>query len=144
MEQSSPICNTSLLQFLIHRYFCYWFLLLLLYNLCDLGCGYLTHRVTWLIDHEITWYAKKSFISTFARTMATNFSKVWLKLSWPQPSSHVTHLSCDHVIFAKRCSSSFTTPMTIKLGRVMSQGEGIPPTLSSNLSIKWSRAFRET
>ena len=50
---------------------------------------------------------KKSFISTFARTMATNFSKVWLKLSWPQPSSHVAHLSCDQVIFAKIRISSF-------------------------------------
>ena len=80
--------------------------------------------------------------------MAANFSKVWLnpfkteaiiillrkwmdwflyddglrlervKSSWPQPSSHVTHLSCDHVIFAKICISSFTMPITIKLGRV--------------------------
>ena len=80
--------------------------------------------------------------------MAANFSKVWLnhfkteaiiillrksmdwflyddglrlervKSSWPQLSSHVTHLLCDHVIFAKICISSFTMPITIKLGRV--------------------------
>ena len=36
--------------------------------------------------------------------MVTNFSKVWPKLSWPQPSSHVTHLSCDHVISVKGAS----------------------------------------
>ena len=28
------------------------------YNLCDLGWGYLTHHVTWLIDPVITWYEK--------------------------------------------------------------------------------------
>ena len=55
-------------QFAIHIYFCYWVLLLLLYSYGgDLGWGYLTHRVRWLIDHVITWYANKSFISTFAR-----------------------------------------------------------------------------
>ena len=51
---------------------------------------------------------KKSFVSNFARAMATNFSKVWLKLNWPQPSSRVFHLSCDHVIFGKRCIWSLT------------------------------------
>ena len=56
----------------------------------------------------------------YARIMAANFSNLWLKLSWPQPPSHVTHLSCDHVILGKRCISSFTTPMLIQLGRVMS------------------------
>ena len=55
-------------QFAIHIHFCYWVLLLLLYPYGgDLGWGYLTHRVRWLIDHVITWYANKSFISTFAR-----------------------------------------------------------------------------
>ena len=68
------------------------------YNLGDLWLGYLTHGVTWLIDYVITWYAKKPFISTFARTMVTNLSKAWLKLSWPQTSNHVTHLSCDRVM----------------------------------------------
>ena len=51
----------------------------------------------------------KGFISTFARAIATNFSIVWLKFSWPQQSSHMTHLSCDHAIFAKRYICSFTT-----------------------------------
>ena len=36
--------------------------------------------------------------------MATYFSKLWLTLSWPQPSCHETHLSCDNVIFAKEAS----------------------------------------
>ena len=85
---------------------------------------YLTHQVTWLIDHVITWYARKAFISTFARTMTTNFSKVWLNLSWPQLSSHVTHLSCDYAVFAKRWISSFTTQMTIELGRVTVRAKG--------------------
>ena len=55
-------------QFVIHIYFGCWVLLLLLqpYGECDLGWGYLTHRVRWLIDHVITWYVNKSFISTFA------------------------------------------------------------------------------
>ena len=70
------------------------------------------HVTHWSNGHVI---CKKSFISTFARTMATNFSKVWLKLSWPQPPTPVTHLSCDHVVFAKSCISSFTTPMTLNL-----------------------------
>ena len=30
------------------------------YNFCDLRWGYLTHRVAWLIDHVIMWYAKKA------------------------------------------------------------------------------------
>ena len=47
---------------------------------------------------------RKKLISTLTRTMAINFNKLWLKLSWPQPSSHVTHLSCDYVIFAKGTS----------------------------------------
>ena len=65
------ICNrTKLPQFVIHIYFCYRVLLLLLYNLCDLGWGYLTHRVTWLIDHLITWYSKK-VLSPPPLTMAT-------------------------------------------------------------------------
>ena len=29
-------------------------------NLCDLGRGYLTHRVTWLIEHMITWFFLKA------------------------------------------------------------------------------------
>ena len=33
------------------------------YKLCDLGWGYLTHQVTWLINHMITWYAKKKALS---------------------------------------------------------------------------------
>ena len=62
------ICNkTKLPQFVIHIYFCYGVLLLLPYGGGDLGRGYLTHSVTSLIDHVITWYAHKSFISTFAR-----------------------------------------------------------------------------
>ena len=100
----------------------------------------LSHVTHWSCDHVI---CKKTFFSTFARTMATNFNKVWLKLSWPQISSHVTHLSYDHVIISKRYISSFTTRMTIKLGRVMSWSEGAPPTLSSNFLIKWSRAFEK-
>ena len=76
-------------------------------------------------DSLILWLPVcKKIISTFASAMATSFSKSWLKLSWPQPLSHVTPLSRYHVIFAKRCVSSFTTLMTIKLGRVMSYREG--------------------
>ena len=65
------------------------------YNLCNLRWGYLTHRVTWLIHHVITWYGKKSFISTFAKAIATNFSKVWL--SWIDRNHRVTWL-VYHVI----------------------------------------------
>ena len=90
------------------------------YNLWDLGWMYVTHQVTWLIDHVITWFFKKTLISTFARIIAINFIKVWLKLSWKKPSRNLTHLSCGHFIFSKRCISSFTRPMTTKLGRVMS------------------------
>ena len=97
----------------------------------------------WLIDSVIRWFYLKSFISTFARTMATNFSKFWLKLTWPQPPSHVTHLPWDIAIFAKTWISSFTTPMAIKRGRVMSYVEGNAPTLSSNLLIKWSVLFEK-
>ena len=74
------------------------------------------HVTHWLSDQVIFL---KIFISTFARTTATNFSKAWLKLSWPLPLRYVTHLWCGHVIFPKRCISSFTTPMTIKLGKVI-------------------------
>ena len=45
--------------------------------------------------------------------MATNFTKIWLKLHRPQPSNHVTCLSCDYVIFPKRCISSFATPTNL-------------------------------
>ena len=97
-----------------------------------------THVTHWSCDHLI--FIKKSFISTFARTMATNFSKVWLKLNWPQPSSYVTHISCDQIIFAKRGISSFTTFTC----RVVGYGKGAPTTLSSKLSITWSRTFWKT
>ena len=77
------------------------------------------------LDSLILWLRVcKKIISTFASAMNTSFSKSWLKVSWPQPFSHMTPLSCYYVIFAKRCVSSFTTLMTIKLGRVMSYGKG--------------------
>ena len=75
---------------------------------------------------------QKGFIFTFARTMATNFSKVWLKLSWSQALSHMTHLSRDHVIFAKRCISSFTA-----------QGRVNEPHLLFQVNCR-SHAFWET
>ena len=54
----------------------------------------MSHVTHWSCDHVIL----KGFISIFAKTMATNFIKVWLELSWTQLSrSHVTDLSC-HVI----------------------------------------------
>ena len=145
------ICNktklpqfiTSLPHFVIHIYVCYWVLLLLLQPLwfSVRESNLPSHMTHWSCDHMIL---KKNFISTFASTIPTNFSKEWLKSSERQPSSHVTHLSCDHFILAKMFISSFTTTMIIKLGRVMSKGEEAQPTLSSNLSIKWSRAFWET
>lgn len=77
------------------------------------------------LDSLILWLRVcKKIISTFASAMATSFSKSWLKVSWAQPFSHMTPISCYYVIFAKRCVSSFTTLMTIKLGRVMSYGKG--------------------
>ena len=55
--------------------------------------GHVTH---WSCDHVIL---KK----TFARIMATNFSKVSLKSSWPQPSSHVAHVSCI-TLYSQKCA----------------------------------------
>ena len=83
-------------------------------------------------DSMILWsnnFFKKLYLH-IRYTLVTRFSKLRFILSWPQPSSHMTHLSCDHVVFAKRCISSFTTPKTIKIGRVMSYSEGDPPNLS--------------
>ena len=57
-----------------------------------------SHVIYWSCDHVML---NKSYISSFGRTIANNFSKMWLKLSWPQPSSDVTHLLCHYVIFAK-------------------------------------------
>ena len=95
MEQSSPICNASLPQFLIHRHFCYWFLLLLLYNLCNLGCGYLTHWVTWLIDHVTTWYTKKALSPPSLGQWPPILARCGL--SWVDHSHRVTWL-VYHVI----------------------------------------------
>ena len=61
----------------------------------------LIHVTHWSCDHVIL---KKRFISTCCSTMATKFSKVWLKLSWPQTSSQVSHPSFDHFIFKRRWS----------------------------------------
>ena len=103
----------------LYIYICYWVLLFLLQLLwIRLRVSHVPNHLThWSCDHVI---CKTSFISTFARKMATNFSKVRCKLSWLKPSSHMTHLPHDHVILAKRCIASFTTSMTFKLDRVMS------------------------
>ena len=91
------------------------------------------HVTHWSFHHVIFQ------IPTFARAMATSFSKMWLKLSY-----RVTWL-IYHVItlYRKRCISSFSTPRTItmKLGRVMSYGEGTPSILSINLTITWLCLF---
>ena len=114
------------------------------YNLCELGRRYLIHQFTWLIYHVTTLYVKKALSSLSLGQSPANFSKMWLKLSWSQPSSHVIYISCDHVIFLKRSISRFTMPITIKPNRVMSKGKGAPLALSSNLSIKWTLTFWET
>ena len=64
-----------------------------------------SHETNWSCDLIYT----KSFTFTFARAIAANFSKVWLKFSWPQQSIHMTHISWDHAIFPKRYLFSFTT-----------------------------------
>ena len=64
-----------------------------------------SHETNWSYDLIYT----KSFTFTFARAIATNFSKVWLKSGWLQQSIHMTHLSCDHAIFSKRYLFGFTT-----------------------------------
>ena len=87
--EAAPICNTSLSQFVIDIYFCYWVLLLLLYPLWFRVrmTDPLSHVTHWSCDHEIFF---KTFISTFASTIATNFIKMWLKSSWIQLLSQVT------------------------------------------------------
>ena len=69
--------------------------------LLPLWYSHVSHVTHWSCDLVI---CKQSFISILARTMVTNFSKVWLKLSWPQPSSYVTHLSC-HTLYLKKSAS---------------------------------------
>ena len=79
------ICNktklpqfvTSLPHFVIHIYVCYWVLLLLLQPLwfSVRESNLPSHMTHWSCDHMIL---KKNFISTFASTIPTNFSKEWL------------------------------------------------------------------
>ena len=65
------------------------------YGLWALRRGYLIHRVTWIIDNLITWYAKQNFISSFAREMTTNFTRC--DFSWVDLNHWVTFL-IYHVI----------------------------------------------
>ena len=90
-----------MLKFVLHIYFCYWVIL--------------THRVTWLIDYVIMWYARRALSLLSLGQWSPILARIWLKLSWPQPSSQLAHLSSDHVIFAKRYISSFTRPMSSNL-----------------------------
>ena len=112
VTQAYSICNTYIYIFVIE--FCCSY-----YNLCDLGWEYLTHRVTWLIDHGIMSYAKKALYSPLLGQWQPILA--WCDLSWVDRNHRVMRLlwSTDHVIFTKKCISSFTTPMIIKLGRVM-------------------------
>ena len=72
-----------------------------------------SHVIHWSCNHVI-----------FKNTLSSPSLGQWplllarCDISWPQPSSHMNHLSCDHAILAKMCTSSFTAPMTTKLGRV--------------------------
>ena len=91
------------------------------------------HVTHWSFHHVIFQ------IPTFARAKATSFSKMWLKLSY-RVTWFIYHVI---TLYRKRCISSFSTPRTItmKLGRVMSYGEGTPSILSINLTITWLRLF---
>ena len=57
----------------------------------------------------------------------------------PHPQSHVKLPCCGHVTNERRYISTFTRTMEPKLSRVVTQGEGTPPTKLRNRSIKWSR-----
>ena len=85
-----------------------------------------SHATHWSYDHMIYKHMiyKKGFISTFVRAMATNFSKVWLKLSWPQPSSHVTHLSCDTLYEQKGASPVSQRQLPLNLVGLWSRVKG--------------------
>ena len=61
-NEAAPICNNVCLYIFVSQFCCSY------NNLCDLGWGCLTHRVTWLFDDVIKWYVRKVFIFTFART----------------------------------------------------------------------------
>ena len=94
-QKLAPICNTYL--FLLQSF--------VVLTITFVRKSHPSSHVTNWSYHLIY---TKGFISTFARAIVTNFSKVWLKFSWSQQSSHMTHLSRDHAIFAKRYIFSFT------------------------------------
>ena len=62
----------------------------------------------------------------------------------PHQQSHVTHRYSGHVTNKKRYISTFTRPMDLKLSRLVTQDEGIPPTKSRDTPITWSRDKSKT
>ena len=62
---------------------------------------------------------KKNFISSFARTMATNFSKVWLKSSWPQPVTWLIYHAIK--LYLQKCTSPVSQhqwPLWVRVKRL--------------------------
>ena len=76
------------------------------YNLCDLGWEYLIHLVTWLIDHVITWYAKKALSPPSLGQWPPILARCDLRcdlvtVKAPHLLFQVTCRSSDHVLFEK-------------------------------------------
>ena len=69
------------------------------------------YYISYIYISLIMW-SKKVFTSTFARIMATNFSKVWIELTttiWSRDSS----IMWSRFFFAKRGISSFVKPLKV-------------------------------
>ena len=89
-------------------------------------------------------YSKKNSISTSTREWPSTLARFSPRLNWLQSPGNGTQLSSDLVTFAKRCISTSTLPMTIKLDRSVNCGEETSPSASPNLSITWSHDLRKT
>ena len=77
------------------------------YNFCDLGWRYLTHQITWHIDHVTTWYAKKALSSPSLRQWPPILTSCDLR--WVDHCQWFTWL-IDHVItlFSQKDGSPFS------------------------------------
>ena len=73
-------------------------------NRCDLGWGYLTHRVTLLIDHYhvITLYWQKGASPVSQSQWPSNLAGLWVRVKGSHLLFQVTCRSSDHVLFEKR------------------------------------------
>ena len=86
----------------------------------DLGCGNLTYKVTWHINHVFTWQIKN--ISLLSQDLWTpNLAGWWLRMREIHLQSHVTLRLCGHVTNQKYFVFTFTRHKVHKLRRMVTR-----------------------